>query len=155
GGPTDPGGIGSGMAIAVDGGNRVYVVGETTSTNFPVVNAAQPVIGGGNISGAPPDMFITVFQSNGASLFYSTYLGGSDFEDAFTDANGLRFGMAVDKFGDVYVTGQTFSFDYPETPGCDQTNYANVATFVAKINPAVPGLAGLIYSTVLAGTTDS
>ncbi len=79
-------------------------------------------------------------------------MGGTDFEEG--DSIRLdRFDIAVDNFGDVYVVGQTSSFDFPLTTGADQTNSeAANDVFVAKINPAVPGPAGLIYSTLLSGS---
>jgi len=137
--------------IAVDSSNRVYVVGETTSTNFPVTaNSIQPAIADPENTGYPaPDVFVTVFQNSGTSLFYSTYLGGSDYESGF---GFYRMGIAVDGFGDVYVTGQTTSLDFPLTGGADQTNaYGSSDGFVTKINPVVPGPAALIYSTLIGG----
>src|SRR6266568_9498020 len=73
-------------AIAVDSSNRVYVMGETSSTNFPTVNAAQPANGGFGVDPDFPlvDAFVAVFETNGASLRYSTYLGGSGYESGFS-----------------------------------------------------------------------
>ncbi len=136
----------SGLAIAVDAGGRVYVTGQTSSTDFPTLNAAQPVIGGTNLSTL--DAFVTVFQASGTNLLYSTYLGG-DLDEA---GNGI----AVDQFGTVYVAGQTSSDNFPTTVGCDQPAYAGGFddVFVTKINPTVPGPASLVYSTYLGGNDD-
>jgi len=139
--------------IALDSAGRVHVVGITSSTNFPTLKAAQAVNAGtaSDPDFPGPDAFITKFETNGTSLLYSTYLGGSIYEAPFILE---RFGIAVDKFGDIYVAGQTGSFDFPLTPGADQTNSDAVAdAFIAKINPAVPGPASLIYSTILSGST--
>src|SRR6266699_3617176 len=149
-------------AIAVDSSNRVYVMGETSSTNFPTLNAAQPANGGVGVDPDLPlvDAFVAVFETNGASLRYSTYLGGSGYESGFSV---YRFGMAVDQFGDIYVTGYSDSssdaflpdLPFPLTPGADQTNSAGPSdAFVAKINPTVPGPASLIYSTLLGGNAN-
>src|SRR6266704_2476283 len=149
-------------AIAVDSSNRVYVMGETSSTNFPTVNAAQPANGGFGVDPDFPlvDAFVAVFETNGASLRYSTYLGGSGYESGFSV---YRFGMAVDQFGDIYVTGYSDSssdaflpdLPFPLTPGADQTNSAGSSdAFVAKISPTVPGPASLIYSTLLGGNAN-
>ena len=133
-----------GTGIAVDAGGRVYVTGETTSGDFPTLRAAQPVIGGGDTNAFLADAFVTVFQSGGNALVYSTYLGGSGDESLPA--------IGIDQFGYVYVTGQTLSYDFPVTAGAYQTNSAgNSDGFVAKLNPAVPGPASLIYSTFLSG----
>src|SRR6266568_571168 len=152
----------SAHAIAVDAANRVYVMGETYSTNFPILNAAQPILGGLSPENNFPlaDAFVTVFETNGASLRYSTYLGGSGYESGF---DSYRFGMALDQFGDIYVTGYSDSssdallpdLPFPLPPGADQTNSAGPSdAFVAKINPTVPGPASLIYSTLLGGNAN-
>src|SRR6266704_3638619 len=149
-------------AIAVDSSNRVYVMSETSSTNFPTLNAAQPANGGVGVDPDFPlvDAFVAVFETNGASLRYSTYLGGSGYESGFSV---YRFGMALDQFGDIYVTGYSDSssdaflpdLPFPLTPGADQTNSAGPSdAFVAKINPTVPGPASLIYSTLLGGNAN-
>src|SRR5882672_8260726 len=139
--------------IALDSAGRVHVTGKTSSTNFPTVNAAQPLNAGMINDPAFPltDAFVSKFETNGASLLYSTYLGGTLDESPFLLD---RFGIAVDKFGDIYVAGQTGSFDFPLTTGADQTN-SNAAedAFIVKINPAVHGPASLIYSTLLSGDT--
>ena len=156
----------SAHAIAVDAANRVYVVGETYSTNFAILNAAQPILGGLSPDNTlpPADAFVTVFATNGASLRYSTYLGGSGYESGF---DSYRFGMGIDQFGDIYLAGWTDSPDapdpndpsvvpFPVTPGADQTNSMGLGdAFAAKINPAVPGSNSLVYSTFLSGTSDN
>src|SRR5690606_2408915 len=72
-----PGELGNdyGDGIAVDGSGNVYVVGDTTSDDFPTVNPAQSY--GGN-----RDIFVSKFSADGSSLIYSTFIGGSDFEAA-------------------------------------------------------------------------
>ena len=58
--------------IAVDNSGNSYIVGPTSSTDFPVVTGAhQPANGGGT------DAFITKLNATGTALIYSTYLGGS------------------------------------------------------------------------------
>ena len=139
--------------IALDSVGRVHVVGITSSTNFPTINGAQPQNAGvANDPDFPgPDAFVTKFETNGTSLLYSTYLGGTIDEFPFLLD---RFGIAVDKFGDIYAAGQTGSYDFPVTIGADQTNSeAAVDAFIVKINPAVSGPASLIYSTLLSGST--
>ena len=89
--------------IAVDTHGNIYVTGVTGSTKFPTKNALQPTFGGGY-----SDAFVAEInpsQVGAASLVYSTYLGGSD-EDA-------SYGIAVDGSGNAYVTGFTYSLDFP------------------------------------------
>jgi uncharacterized repeat protein (TIGR01451 family) len=142
------------MGIALDTGGKVYVTGQTFSSDFSQIttNAVQPVNGGVAVNGVDfpgPDAFITVLQPSG-SLFYSTYFGGS--------SDDLGSGIAVDSFGEIYVAGQTIpnpdpaSEDFPVTAGADQvSSAATTVGFVAKINPAVPGRAGVIYSSFVGG----
>jgi uncharacterized repeat protein (TIGR01451 family) len=156
--------------VTLDPAGRICVVGETYSIDFPTTSgAAQPQNGG--IEAAPdfpgPDAFITVFQPNGAALYYSTYLGGSGTEDFGFFYN---FGIAADRFGDIYVTGWTDSsaapdptdptdttVQFPITTGADQPNSISEIgdAFVTKINPAAPGPAGIVYSTFFGGDVDT
>lgn len=136
-----------GYGIVVGGSGNVYVIGTTSSTNFPVTPGAfQPNCGGG--CNGFPDAFLTQLNSTGSALVYSTYLGGS------LDETGL--GVAVDSVGDAYVTGNTDSTDFPVTPGAFQTtcgggckNYQGDA-FVTEFNPAG---SALVYSTYLGGSS--
>src|SRR6185436_7431445 len=68
----------SATGVTIDNTGKIYIIGETSSTNFPVTaNAVQPVIASDDPDFALPDAFVTVFQSNGLSLYYSTYFGGT------------------------------------------------------------------------------
>jgi hypothetical protein len=76
-------------------------------------------------------------------LAYSTFLGGTDFEEGRS--------IAVDGMGSVYVTGLAFS-NFPTTPGAFDTSYNGGGdAFVSKLNAAG---SALIYSTFLGGTVD-
>ena len=88
-----------GWGIAVDGSGYAYVTGWTRSTNFPTFASYQTDQGG-------DDVFVTKLSSSGSGLIYSTYLGGGSGDDA---GNGI----AVDGNGNVYVTGETNSTDFP------------------------------------------
>jgi uncharacterized repeat protein (TIGR01451 family) len=140
--------------VVLDNAGRIYVVGESSSTNFPVTaNAVQSIVTGSEAGFPAPDLFATVFQSSGNSLYYSTLLGGSGYESGF----GIyHAGIAVDRFGNIYIAGQTESIDdFPLTSGADQIDPLGPSdAFVSKINPAVTGLPGLIYSTFLGGDSD-
>jgi len=128
-----------GAGIAVDSSGDAYVAGYTYSTNFPVQNALQPDNAGG------VDAFVTELSSDGASLIYSTYWGGS-LDDVGT-------GIAVDSRGNAYLSGYTESTNFPVTSGAFQTTYGNGAHngFVVKFNS---GGAQVGYSTYLGGSGD-
>jgi hypothetical protein len=125
-----------GSGIAVDASGNAYVVGFTESIDFPVTpGALQATLNG------PYDVFITKFNPAGSALLYSTYLGGSQIND------GLA--IAVDGGGDAYITGFTYSSDFPTTPGAFQTTYAGDQDgFITKLNPSG---SALVYSSYLGG----
>lgn len=95
-----------GVAIAVDGAGYAHLAGRSETVPdagggnaFPILDAFQPEHAGG-----VADAFLTKLTPGG-QLVHSSYLGGSQFENA----NGL----AVDAAGDVYLTGTTWSQDFP------------------------------------------
>lgn len=102
--------------------------GYTKSTNFPVLNPVQPVNHGGI------DAFVTRINEDGSALLYSTYLGGSADESTPMPWNSYRdLGIAVDSAGSAYLTGSTWSSDFPTTPGAFQSSSKGADAFVAKI----------------------
>jgi len=134
-----------GNAIAVDAAGNVYVAGQTYSTDFPVTPGAYQTTNhaaANDLSNA----FVTKLNPAGTALVYSTYLGGSGGQ--FNYAGDLGNAIAVDLTGDVAVAGETYSTDFPVTPGAFQTTNnaaANEGTnaFVTTLNPT--GTA-LVYS---------
>ncbi len=132
-----------GNAIAVGASGRAFVAGETSSTNFPTLNAFDQSKGGTR------DAFVTVIDTNGPALLYSTYLGGGDFDEAL--------GIARDSSENLYVTGRTVSTNFPTTaPGlfrfAFQQNQPDQDAFVAKLDWHQSGGGSLIYSTYLGGS---
>ena len=132
----------SGLGIAVDGSGNADVTGVTASTNLPTLDAYQPAYGGNG------DAFVTKFNASGSALLYSTYLGGSDSDN--TSDNGGA--VAVDASGNIYVTGFTFSTNFPTRNAFQTTNGGSGDAFVAKINPSQSGSASLVYSSYLGGS---
>jgi hypothetical protein len=136
---------GSALAIAVDSAGKAYITG-SVQAGWPVTAGAfQPSFGG------DVDAYVSVIDpslSGAASLVYSTYLGGSDYDYGAS--------IAVDAFGNVYVTGRTYGPHFPVTAGAFQTSYNGAGgsseIFIAKLNPNVAGPSGLIYATYLGGS---
>ncbi|HET6891967.1 MAG TPA: Calx-beta domain-containing protein, partial [Pyrinomonadaceae bacterium] len=82
--------------------------------------------------------FVTKVSPAGDSLVYSTFLGGRDNDDGTA--------IAVDGDGNAYVSGSSFSNDFPTTPGAFRTT--GPSGFVTKFNPAG---SALVYSTFIGG----
>jgi beta-propeller repeat-containing protein/Big-like domain-containing protein len=130
-----------GDGIALDSANNAYITGNTTSPDFPVTaGAPQTKFGGGTEGG---DYFATKVNAGGTAIVYSTYIGGTS--DEGTEGRG---GIAVDGSGNAYITGDTFSADFPTTPGAFQPSGA-CGPFVTKVNAAGTAFA---YSTRLTGS---
>jgi hypothetical protein len=125
--------------IAADSSGNAYLVGSTNLTSFPTVNPLQPSYNGNG------DAFVSKLNPSGSALVYSTYLGGSN-----TD---VAYGIAVDSSGDAYVTGQTFSTNFPTVNPLQATNNAAANggsnAFVAELDAAG---SALVYSTYLGGS---
>lgn len=106
---NDGGTYDSTQGLAIDSEGSAYVTGTTYSTNFPVQNPYQPVNTANVDDSRNYTTFVTKFSPDGSSLVYSTYLGGSGAESGYA--------IAVDSSGEAYVTGITFSNDFPVTAG--------------------------------------
>ena len=120
------------FAVAPDG--RAVVCGTTTSADFPTASAWQP-----NLNGTS-DVFVTLFEPGGSSVAYSTYLGGSDTDDCY--------GAAIDRGGQVHVTGRTESADFPLQAALQPQAGGSGDAFVTQFT-----LSGsLVHSTYLGGS---
>jgi len=113
-----------GFGIAVDTSGNAYIVGETSSTNFPVTtDAIQATLNG------TKNAFVSKFDPTGNALLFSTYLGGNGTDSAQ--------GVAVDNSGNAYVAGTTSSSNFPTTAGAFQTSLKGTSdAFVTKIATA-------------------
>lgn len=120
--------------VAVDAAGNAYIVGTIFSSSLPTTpGALQP-------TSSSIDAFVAKLNAAGTAVEYVTYLGGgnADFGES----------IAIDAAGNAYVTGSTFSNDFPTTENAFQSKSPGVSAhpFVAKLNPT--GTA-LVYSTHL------
>lgn len=122
------------LGIAVDTAGSMYVTGQTGGTFPSTSGVVQP------LSRGSTDCFIAKLNPNTATLVYSTLLGGSGFDSCR--------GIAVDTAGNAYITGVTYSSNFPMQAAVQSTFKGSADAFVAKLNPA--GTA-LVYSTFLGG----
>ena len=130
---------GIGNAISLDPLGNIYIAGFTTALDFPQVNAIQSRPGTFNLTA-----FVQKWSADGSTLIYSTYLGGSTFDQATA--------LAVDAAGNAYVAGVTNSADFPVTSNAFQKQHVGLRNgFVAKL---APDGSKLIYSTYLGGGTE-
>jgi len=126
--------IDEGEGVAVDAAGSAYFTGWSNSADFPTVNALQSTFRGLG------DVFVAKLSATGTALVYSTYLGGADGDEAHL--------ITVDTLGNAYVTGDTFSLDFPVVNALQPTNRGHLDIFMFKLNPAGNVL---LYSTLLGG----
>ncbi len=126
-----------GQGIAADSTGDAYVTGSTQSSDFPVANPLQATLGGGS------DAFVTELNPAGASLVYSTFLGGAGSDSGQA--------IAVDSAGEAFVTGFTFSTNFPTQNPFQSVNGGSTNAFVSKLSA---GGSALLYSTYLGGSGD-
>jgi hypothetical protein len=131
-------------AIALDAAGNIYVVGDSSSDDFPITpHAFQQVIGG---TGGFGDLTVTKLNSTGKAIVYSTFIGGNGDDTATS--------IAVDKAGNALVTGYTGpsngSTDFPTTPNALRRTKTGFADgLVIKLSATGNRL---LYSTYLGGT---
>ncbi len=129
----------AGWSIAVDGSGQAYITGYTYSPDYDItLGAFQTLHGGGSI-----DVFVTKVNATGSALLYSTYIGAS--------RNEVGYSIAIDAFGQAYISGYTGSPDYDITSGSFQTTFGGgvMDVFVTKVDAT--GTA-LLYSTYVGGS---
>src|SRR5262245_24752945 len=126
----------AGRSIALDRSRNAYITGGTFSSTLPKDFPQRTI---GPVKAGSGDVFVRKLDEFGR-LVYSTVIGGSDSD------TGL--GIAVDEEGNAFVTGWTFSADFP-TVGELQPYRGNGDAFVLQLNTAG---SLLVYSTYLGGT---
>ena len=157
-------GLTFGFDIKIDKEGNAYVAGTAYAvTDFPTtMGAFQTTFGGG-----AADAVVVKLNPNGSSLLFSTFLGGASFDggtDQFGGGNELEdgnfifdsfwhLGIDIDTEKNVYITGTTFSLNFPTTTGAFQATKAGSGptdAFVTKLNPTG---SSLVYSTFLGGAS--
>ena len=149
--------------IAVDASGNAYIAGETSSTDFPVVNAYQATFNAANTGNASGSAFLSRIDTTTSTLVYSTYLSGNVANIA-TNTQGfgdIAYGVAVDANKNAYIVGATSSTNSTNFPSSTTANEpappaanTNGSAFVTKINTAGSGATSLAYSTYLAGSAE-
>jgi hypothetical protein len=125
-------------ALAIDTEGNPVMVGWTGSHDFPVTPGAYD----DSLDGNDADAFVTKFDATGSTLLWSTFLGGWSFDQAYD--------VCVDSLGNVTVTGEAWSPDYPTTAGAyDGSHNGGADAFVSRLGPAGNEL---IWSTYLGGS---
>ncbi len=116
----------------VDASGNLWLTGYTSSNDLQLIN---PMQGQGALKGQE-DAFIAEFNSSG-TLIFSTYFGGSDTDSASA--------LALDASGNVYLTGQTYSTDFPLLNPLESSFSGSGSAFLSKID----NTGQLLYSTYL------
>ncbi len=133
------------LGLTIDTSGDAHVTGIAYSADFPVTSGAYDTTCRACVYHSA-DGFVTELNPTGSGLIYSTYLGGSTFDQG----NGL----ALDAAGNAYVTGLASSSDFPTTLGAFQTACApcGLGGSVAFLTEMNPQGSALVYSTFLSGT---
>ena len=124
-----------GNDIAVDRTNSAYLTGYTGSSQFPTTPNAYDTSFNGNL-----DVFVAKLSDAGDYLVYATLLGSTHPD--------YGYGIVVDRLGNTYITGSTYSSDFPTTAYAFDTSYngGDTDAFVIKLSAAGDTL---LYSTFL------
>jgi hypothetical protein len=121
--------------VATDAEGNIIVLGQTTSQDFPMVEAHQTGYGGGG------DLVLVKISSSGDAVVFSTYLGGSNEEYAS--------GIGADSDGNIVITGVTASTDFPVLNAVQPDHAGGVFdAYIVKFSP----VGDLVFSTFLGGT---
>jgi len=125
-----------GRGIAVDAAGNAYVTGWTESSLFPGTEGAA--------FGGLWDAFVAKLNPTGSTLIYAGYLGGGGMDRGY--------GIALDASANTYVSGVTYSDDFPATTGAYDESYNGLGdAFVAEVNAEGTALA---YATYLGGSKE-
>jgi len=140
-GGSTPNQYDGGINIQVDNSEHIYITGYTSSSDFPTINAYDDTY---NMGENPYyDAFVTKFSSDCTMLLFSTYLGGTNTDCAY--------GLAVDIQETLYITGVTWSLDFPIVKSYDNFLNGSMDIFVTQLSSTGESV---LYSTYLGGSED-
>jgi uncharacterized protein (TIGR03437 family) len=127
-----------GCVIAVDAAGNAYVMGLTNSSDFPTKNPLPPYLGGVGLA------FLAKINPTGSALAYSTYLGGGQDQPYFG-------GLAVDVYGNAYISLIGNDGNFPTTPGAFQSKLGGyydglIIKIAAIMSPHVSCVSAASYS---------
>jgi RHS repeat-associated protein len=122
--------------IALDSARSIYLAGSITSTGLPTQGGEFQTGWGGSY-----DAFVAKLSSGGEQVIYATYLGDIDKDEALA--------IAVDSDGAAYVTGRTWSPNFPKRDPFDDL-WEGSEAFITKLNPQGTDLE---YSSFIGGTS--
>jgi PKD repeat protein len=129
-------GTDEGTGLVIDEEGYAYITGGTNSPDFPVKNAFRNKISGGY------DAWITKLDPNGRDVIFSTYIGGT--------SDDYGFAIAIDEKKDIFITGQTKSWDYPVVNRYQLSPFGGLAdAFVTKL---VADGNSIVYSNFIGGS---
>ncbi|MCX8054924.1 MAG: SBBP repeat-containing protein [Ignavibacteria bacterium] len=131
-------------SIAKDSSGNIIVVGRTRSANYPTIIGSYDTTFS-DIFIDFYDAVVTKFSPDGKNILFSTFLGGM--------GNDQAEAVAVDKFGNIYITGYTLSLrSFPFTSkALDTFDIGGIDGFLTVMNPQGDSL---LYSTLFGGTSD-
>ncbi len=120
-------------AMALDKAGNAYLVGNTRSTDFPVVGGIQTSLSGDR------DAFLVKLNPTGTQILYSTYLGGRETDWGYF--------IELDSKGAIYIAGETESPDFPVRSAAQSAYHGGEDAFVTKLTPD----GAIVYSTFIGG----
>jgi len=142
-----------GRGIAVNSAGEAFVVGNTSSSNFPTTTGAYDRTYGGSSGYMGGDGFLTRFNASGTGVIYSTYFGGTGGEEICA--------VAVNSADEAFISGYTDTDDgtFPITSCAYQSAFGGASTassgrgdmFLAKFNTTG---STVLYSTFMGGNSD-
>ena len=121
--------------VKVDGAGDLYLIGWTSSPDFPTTPGAYCAIYGGS-----RDISVTKLSANGTKLIYSTYIGGAGLDRPYESI--------LTSDGVLYIAGHTRSDDFPLTDDAIRKNYSGREGILLKLS--ADG-SSLLYSTYIGG----